>query len=80
MQKIRQKKKLRYYIFSKCGILMNMNKQKHLRIRITESQLKNLIDNIILTEEKSKSEFIRKAINEKIEKSNQDGTSKVKRN
>ena len=59
---------------------MNMNKQKHLRIRITESQLKNLIDNIILTEEKSKSEFIRKAINEKIEKSNQDGTSKVKRN
>jgi hypothetical protein len=45
-----------------------MKKEKHLRIRITESQFTRLIDTIHLTEEISKSEFIRQAINEKIER------------
>jgi hypothetical protein len=54
-----------------------MKKEKHLRIRITESQFKRLIDNIILAEEKSKSEFVRQAINEKLERSKNNGTKKI---
>jgi hypothetical protein len=54
-----------------------MKKEKHLRIRITESQFKRLVDTIILTEEKSKSEFVRQAITEKLEKTKNNGTKKI---
>jgi len=57
-----------------------MKKEKHLRIRITESQFKRLIDNIVLTEEQSKSEFVRQAINEKLERGKMSSTDKIKRN
>jgi hypothetical protein len=57
-----------------------MKKEKHLRIRITESQFKRLIDNVLLTEEKSKSEFIRQAINEKIDRSKISSIPSIKRN
>ena len=57
-----------------------MKKGKHLRIRITESQFKRLIDNVLLTEEKSKSEFIRQAINEKIDRSKISSIPSIKRN
>ena len=42
-----------------------MNKNKHLIIRITESQLKKLTEHLI-TEEQSKSEFLRTLIDERI--------------
>jgi hypothetical protein len=54
-----------------------MKKEKHLRVRITETQFKQLIDNIILEEKKSKSEFVRQAINEKLERSKINGTKKI---
>ncbi len=57
-----------------------MKKGKHLRIRITESQFKRLIDNVLLTEEKSQSEFIRQAINEKIDRSKISSIPSIKRN
>jgi hypothetical protein len=42
-----------------------MNKNKHLIIRITESQLKKLTEHLI-TEEQNKSEFLRTLIDERI--------------
>jgi hypothetical protein len=42
-----------------------MNKNKHLIIRITESQLKKLTEHLI-TEEQNKSEFLRTLIEERI--------------
>jgi hypothetical protein len=57
-----------------------MKKEKHLRIRITESQFTRLVDNIFLTKEKSKSEFVRQAIIEKIERTNTNVSNKIKKN
>jgi hypothetical protein len=45
-----------------------MKKEKHLRIRITELQMKQLIQAILTIGKISKSEFIRQAIMDKIYK------------
>lgn len=46
---------------------MFMKKNKHLRIRITEDQMKRLIDKIVV-EESNKSKLIRDLINEYLDK------------
>ena len=56
-----------------------MNKQQHLRIRINEQQLKNLIKVISKHDFTSKSEFVRQAITEKIQKTEKNGLQKTKR-
>jgi len=56
-----------------------MNKQQHLRIRINEQQLKNLIKVISKHDYSSKSEFVRQAITEKIQKTEINGLQKTKR-
>jgi metal-responsive CopG/Arc/MetJ family transcriptional regulator len=56
-----------------------MNKQKHLRIRINEQQLKNLIKVISKHDYSSKSEFVRQAINEKIQKTEKNGLQRTQR-
>jgi metal-responsive CopG/Arc/MetJ family transcriptional regulator len=56
-----------------------MNKQKHLRIRINEQQLKNLIKVISKHDYSSKSEFVRQAIKEKIQKTEKNGLQKTQR-
>lgn len=45
-----------------------MKKEKQLRIRITEEQLKRLMDRLVLTEINSRSEFVRTAIDDKLRK------------
>ena len=56
-----------------------MNKQKHLRIRINEQQLKNLIKVISKHDYSSKSEFVRQAITEKIQKTEKNGLQRTQR-
>ena len=56
-----------------------MNKEKHLRIRITEQQLKNLVNTLITEDYTSKSDFVRQAITEKIQKIETNGNSRDKR-
>ena len=58
-----------------------MNKDKHLRIRITERQLR-LITELIIEEEKTKSELIREIIDDYIKicrKTNKSNLSEIKK-
>lgn len=55
-----------------------MNKEKHLRIRINDQQLKNLNRVISKHDYSSKSEFIRQAITEKIETLKNNGHKRIK--
>lgn len=56
-----------------------MKNERRIKIVISERQLTNLIDNLVLTEEKAKSEFIRPAINEKIERGNLSAKNQIKK-
>lgn len=55
-----------------------IKKDKHLRIRITSSQLDKLIRAISTSDAGSISNFVRTAINDKIEKLKQNGNKKTK--
>lgn len=55
-----------------------MKKEKHLRIRISENQSQQLIKTIVKHDITSKSEFVRQAIMEKIDKLKQNGYPKIK--
>lgn len=55
-----------------------MKKEKHLRIRINESQMKQLVETIMTNDITSKSEFVRQAIKDKIEKLKPNGHRKTK--
>jgi hypothetical protein len=46
-----------------------MKKEKHIRIRISNEQFRQLVDTIMKMESISKSEFVRQAIMDKIKKS-----------
>jgi Arc/MetJ-type ribon-helix-helix transcriptional regulator len=54
-------------------------KENHLRIRISESQMKDLVKTITKHDFTSKSEFVRQAITEKIQKTEKNGLQKTKR-
>jgi len=55
-----------------------IKKDKHLRIRITKSQLDKLITAISTSDTGSISEFVRTAINDRIEKLKPSGNKKTK--
>lgn len=55
-----------------------MRKEKHLRIRISENQMNQLIETIVKHDITSKSEFVRQALREKIEKLKSNGHKKNK--
>lgn len=55
-----------------------MRKEKHLRIRVSENQMKQLIETIVAHDITSKSEFVRQAIKDKIEKLKPNGHQKNK--
>lgn len=55
-----------------------MKKEKHLRIRISSNQLKELVSTITTHDITSMSEFVRTAIKEKIDKMKPNGHKKTK--
>jgi biotin operon repressor len=55
-----------------------IKKDKHLRIRITKTQLESLVKTISTNDIGSLSEFVRTAINDKIAKMKQNGNKKTK--
>lgn len=65
-------------LFQTIVILIIMKKEKHLRIRLSEPQMKQLIQTITNKEKMTKSEFVRQAIMDKIKKydSNENRRSK----
>jgi metal-responsive CopG/Arc/MetJ family transcriptional regulator len=58
-------------------IFINM-KEQHLRIRLSESQMKELTRTIIKNDFISKSEFVRQAITEKIKNLKPNGHQRIK--
>ena len=54
-------------------------KENHLRIRISESQMKELVRTITKHDFTSKSEFVRQAITEKIQKTEKNGHQRNQR-
>ncbi len=61
---------------------MKEKKTHQLRVRLTESQFRNLLDNLIEneTEYKNKSTFVRDSINEKISRNNRHKSGKPDKN
>ena len=61
---------------------MKERKTKQIRIRLTESQLKKLLDNLVENETKykNKSTFVRDSINEKISRNNRHKSGKPDKN